>query len=177
MTPRDSPAEMWLTLGEAARAFDVSLSTLHRRRRSGDLESVGAFRGDDGSWRVPREGLAKLGFREVVSHQEPRKETSDTRDAVMEGVSVTRAGTGYDTSDTAELEELRERLAEAEQRAAVAEAISIERLRTIEAQSMALRMLEAGPAAKTAEEQPLMEESGAPEERPAPRRRRWWLFG
>lgn len=65
MTPPSD--DMWLTLKQASKVFDVSISTLHRWREEGPLGDVGAHLGTDGAWKVPRQGLARLGYAELVS--------------------------------------------------------------------------------------------------------------
>lgn len=172
-TPDDTPGE-FLTLGAAARRFTVSVSTLHRRRKKGDLAAVGAFKDHgSGAWMIPVTGLAQLGY-------ELRETPPDTpTDTPVTENPVTRVDTGSeetesapDTPDTvhdtsqnrrvaddeldvlqqrleaaeAEAREAREKIAEAERRAAVAEAVAAERNRLIEVQERSLRMLEPGPS-------------------------------
>lgn len=175
-TPADTPGE-FLTLGAAARRFTVSVSTLHRRRKRGDLAAVGAFKDHgSGAWMIPVAGLAQLGY-------ELRETPTDTpTDTPVTEKPVTRVDTGAEdaepVSDTpgtvhdtyqnrrvadeeletlrqrleaaeAEAREAREMVAEAERRAAVAEAVAAERNRLIEVQERSLRMLEPGPSAST----------------------------
>lgn len=175
MTPTDTGG-MWLTLHEAATAFDVSLSTLHRGRRSGELESVGAFKDTDNMWKVPRAGLARLGFTELVPPVSPGQTTID--DALAETVSDTvpepSVMTPSDTPGDTTVEELQKRLAEAEKRAEIAEAIAAERERLIETQATALRMLEPPkePALPSTASTPAVQEPEAGE--PVPGRRALW---
>jgi hypothetical protein len=106
-------------LAEAAKACGVSVSTLRRKRT--DLEAHGAAQTATG-WHIPVTALIAVGLMERVT-------PPPAPDAPRDGV-------------TGELEALRAKLAEAEQRAAVAEAIAAERERVIQTQAMALRMLE-----------------------------------
>jgi septal ring factor EnvC (AmiA/AmiB activator) len=78
-----------------------------------------------------------------------------------------------------ELDALRVKLAEAEQRAAVAEAIATERERIIQTQAMALRMLEASkaPAHAPSDIRPDTPASSHRDNQETPipgARRRWW---
>lgn len=128
-------------LAEAAKACGVSVSTLRRKRT--DLEAQGAAQTATG-WRIPVTALIAVGLMERVT---PPPATDTPHDGV-----------------TGELEALRAKLAAAEQRAAVAEAIAAERERVIQTQAMALRMLEATKAPAPAV--PGAADS-APTERPA----------
>lgn len=175
MTPPDTE---FMTLREASRDFDVSLSTLQRRRRAGDLEEIGAFRDDTGTWRVPRSGLVLLGFKEIMPQEMPGQLSIDDEltppDTVPDEQPVTPPDTPSDTPVTppaSEVEKLREQLRDAEQRAAVAEAVATERLRTIEAQSSALRMLESNQPAQPKSEQ--TQEQPVPMSEPAVKEK-WW---
>lgn len=181
MKPRGTDDDMWLTLREASQAFDVSLSTLHRRRRSGELEDVGAFKDGD-TWKVPRQGLARLGFKELIPPVIPGQVSIDEAlsDISSETSSMTPPDTANDTGDSAELKRLREQLYEAQRneaeyrhRAEVAEARADERDRTIKAQEMALRMLEAAPADRRAPEPTPEREPQQPQEKKRP----WWRLG
>jgi hypothetical protein len=107
-------------LAEAASACGVSVSTLRRKR--GELKELGAAETARG-WQIPVTALITLGLMDRVT-EPPSHDTPP--DAL-----------------TGELEGLRAKLAAAEQRAAVAEAVSAERERVIQTQAMALRMLEA----------------------------------
>lgn len=183
MTPDETPdtsGDMWLTLHEAARAFDVSLATLHRRRKSGDLESVGAFK-DKGAWKIPRQGLARLGFQELIPPVSPGQTTIE--DALRGSESVTTPmplrshETASETSDTArEVQRLKDELNAALRRAEVAEAVSRERDRMIEVQARELARLEAGPSAATNRDTTPQTPPETPSETPV-KRSRWrrWL--
>lgn len=186
MTPNetaDTSGDMWLTLHEAARAFDVSLATLHRRRKSGDLENVGAFK-DKGSWKIPRQGLARLGFIELAPPETPVQTTIGDvlrgPGTVSEPVPQTPSGTGPDTSETAkEMQRLKDELNAALRRAEVAEAVSRERDRMIDVQARELARLEASPTQGKPSE-PISErppETVTAPTNEAPKRSRWrrWL--
>lgn len=110
-------------LAEAAKACGVSVSTLRRKRT--DLEAHGAAQTATG-WHIPITALIALGLMERVT-------PPPAPDTPHDGV-------------TGELEALRAKLAAAEQRAAIAEAVAAERERMIQTQAMALRMLEATKA-------------------------------
>lgn len=173
-TPADTPGE-FLTLGAAARRFTVSVSTLHRRRKRGDLAAVGAFKDHgSGSWMIPVTGLAQLGYElretppdtptgtptaekpvtRVDTGAEEAETASDTLDTVHDTYQSPRVADGeLETlrqrleAAEAEAREAREMVAEVERRAAVAEAVAAERNRLIEVQERSLRMLEPGPSA------------------------------
>lgn len=153
------PPQKFLTLKEASRVFEVSVTTLHRLRRAGELEAVGAHRDADGTWKIPRTGLAQLGYRlrEEAPSDTPGTSTVNDGTGGTSGAVPRVADTHAhpaSTPDTAEIQALRERLVEAERRAAVAEAIATERERIISAQETALRMLEAPRPALSAESTP-----------------------
>lgn len=151
---RHSDADMWLTLQEAAKAFDVSLSTLHRKRRAGDLENVGAFKDQNsGAWKIPRQGLARLGYQELIPPVVPGQMSIDD---VLEGPEASSDTASYeppaalpdtpiDTPDT-ELTELREQLAHAQKRADIAEALANERAERITDLQGVMRLLGPGPS-------------------------------
>lgn len=178
MTPDDTAdtgGDMWLTLHEAARAFDVSLATLHRRRKSGDLENVGAFK-DKGSWKIPRQGLARLGFTELVPPVSPGQATIDAlSDTATTPVPLTPFETSRETSEASrEMQRLKDELNDALRRAEVAEAVSRERDRVIEVQARELARLEAGPSPTTPPETvPETPTETAPVPQKQSRWRRW----
>lgn len=118
-------------LAEAAKACGVSVSTLRRKRDQ--LKELGAAQTASG-WQIPVTALIGAGLMERVTPPP----THDTPDDGVKG----------------ELEALRLALAEAERRAAVAEAIATERERIIQTQAMALRMLEAGGKTTEAKVEP-----------------------
>jgi hypothetical protein len=124
-----------LGLAEAAKACGVSVSTLRRKRQ--ELTANGAAQTANG-WRIPVTALIALGLmdRTTDAHHESRHDTP----AIP---AMTPTMTGASNALAGELNALRAQLADAEQRAAVAEAVAAERERIIEAQAMALRMLEA----------------------------------
>lgn len=168
---------MWLTLREASRAFDVSMSTLHRRRKSGDLENVGAFQ-DNGVWKIPRQGLARLGFKELIPPVTPGQTSIDSLlkepDSPSEGVPLKAPDTSPDISETLnEVQRLKDELNEALRRAEVAEAVSRERDRLIQAQARELARLEAGSSHERPSETPQKKAPDTPAAASTPKRSRW----
>lgn len=156
-----------LGLAEAAKACGLSVSTLRRKRS--ELEANGAAQTAKG-WRIPVTALIALGLmdRTTDAHHESRHDSP-----------MTPTMTSHDEALIAQLDALRTALADAERRAAVAEAVATERERTIQTQAMALRMLEASktPATPTT---PEPAESSVPAPRSedpkhAPKRA-WWQF-
>jgi hypothetical protein len=125
-----------LGLAEAAKACGVSVSTIRRKRE--DLKELGATESNKG-WRIPVPALIAVGL--MAPTTAPVTETP-----LNPPVTATP-----DSALIAQLETLREQLAEAKLRAAVAEerAVGAQALvaaheRTIQTQAMALRMLEKG---------------------------------
>lgn len=173
----DTSDDMWLTLHEAARAFDVSLATLHRRRKAGDLENVGAFK-DRGSWKIPRQGLARLGFTELVPPVSPGQTTIEDAlsDTATTPVPLTPSETARETSETArEVQRLKDELNDALRRAEVAEAVSRERDRVIEVQARELARLEAAPTPPTPPETVTETRAKTPAETvPTPQKQSRW---
>lgn len=131
-----------LGLAAAAKACGVSESTLRRRRP--ELLAAGARQTAKG-WSIPIPALIELGLMDRTTApdtvtspdgpQQPRQEASTAPSPLSPTEPL--------------LEALRAKLAAAEQRAAVAEAIAEERERIIAVQAQALRMLEALPAQET----------------------------
>lgn len=160
-----------LGLAEAAKACGVSVSTLRRKRP--ELLAHGAAQTANG-WRIPVTALIALGLmgRTTDAHHEGRHDTHVAPD-------MTPTATPPGDALTGELDALRAKLADAEQRAAVAEAVAAERERIIQAQAMALRMLESSKApAETPPDTPADTPTPPPADRvispdPTPRRR-WW---
>lgn len=157
-----------LGLAEAAKVCGVSVSTLRRKRP--ELAAHGAAQTATG-WRIPVTALISLGLmgRTSDAHHEARHDTPTT--------ATTRV---VDDVLTGELDALRAKLAEAEQRAAVAEAVAAERERVIQTQAMALRMLETTkpPATEPPADTPAAPFTPPPkdnQETPTQgARRRWW---
>jgi hypothetical protein len=131
-----------LGLAEAAKACGVSESTIRRKRP--ELMAAGAVQ-DNRGWRIPIPALVELGLMD-------RTTAPDTPNSppVPAQEPVTTPATQTPVAPL--LEALRAQLADAEKRAAVAEAIAAERERIIEAQAFALRMLE--PPREAVREQP-----------------------
>lgn len=155
------------TLAEAAQVAGVSTSTIKRRR--GDLLKSGAVSTPQG-WQVPVAALVAVGLLDGVTGHAPG--VDPVRD-----LSVTPGPwTGVDPLEPV-VNQLRQALADAERRAAVAEAISVERDRLIEAQSRTIAALETrtegkhdgdqhrspgGPARDVADTHTRSEEGGQP---------------
>ena len=59
--PLPKPAAVTLTISEAARACDVNRRTIRHHRQAGDFP--GAFKDQDGLWRIPVEDLEWVGFQ------------------------------------------------------------------------------------------------------------------
>jgi hypothetical protein len=159
-----------LGLAEAAKACGVSVSTLRRKRP--ELAAHGAAQTATG-WRIPVTALIALGLMD---------RTTDTRHETQHDTPMTPTTTPPADALIAELDALRAALADAEQRAAVAEAIATERERMIQTQAMALRMLEASktpaPAPATAPAEPAQSPVPTPNQedpKHAPKRA-WWPF-
>lgn len=159
-----------LGLAEAAKACGVSVSTLRRKRH--ELEAHGAAQTAKG-WSIPVTALIALGLME--------RTTAGRHDGHRD-TPVTPTTTPPDDALKAQLDALRTALADAERRAAVAEAVAAERERMIQTQAMALRMLEASktPATPT----PTAPTEPAESALPAPSnldpthapKRAWWPF-
>lgn len=122
-------------LAEAARECGISVSTLRRRKES--LIEAGATVTPKG-WQIPIPALVSLGY--LGSTTPPPATFQETP---MAPATEPLFENPRDTA-LAELDSLRARLADAERRAAVAEAIAGERERVIQAQAVTLRMLERG---------------------------------
>lgn len=146
-TPNGSPK---LTLAGAAKATGISESTLRRKRP--ELIEAGAKQTKQG-WQIPVTALISLGLM---------PNTTAAPDPVpMVAPDV--------------VEELRAKLADAEQRAAVAEARAEERERLISAQAATLRILEAAPRpAVVVEPVHVAPEPVATAPTEKPKRRRWF---
>lgn len=132
-------------LAQAARECGISVSTLRRRKEA--LLAAGATVSEKG-WQIPIPALVSIGL--LGSTTPP----PDTRpNAALQPATVPPPEGPRDTV-LLELNSLRARLAEAERRAAVAEAIATERERIIQAQAATLRMLEPSTPAPIADEPP-----------------------
>lgn len=128
-----------MSLREAVKHFDVSRPTLQKALKSGKISGV-----QDGQcvWTIDPAELARV-YR-------PRRTDADKSDATEQAKLTTE-----NTPLTGEIEALKSRLAEAEQRAAVAEALADERARHIED----LRRMLPAPQG------------------PSPARKSWWPWG
>ncbi|MCL1800262.1 MAG: hypothetical protein FWG25_02700 [Promicromonosporaceae bacterium] len=148
-----------ITLAEAVTATGLSASTLRRRR--GDLVELGATHSKSG-WRIPITALVALDLLPAVT-------PPDTPPGDTVAGAVTPPDDVEVVALRAEVVALRQRLVDAEQARAVAEAVATERDRVIEAQRQHLRMIEA-PAEAVPEPVPIRV---LPE--PTTARRRWFL--
>ncbi|MBB2997685.1 hypothetical protein E9229_003958 [Paeniglutamicibacter cryotolerans] len=162
-------------LAEAARECGISVSTLRRRKEA--LVTAGATVSPKG-WEIPIPALVALGYLGSTTPPPASPVTPATKppgDARVEAALI-------------EVDSLRARLADAEQRAAVAEAIAGERERVIQAQAATLRMLERGTPAGPAESLPDTSDDGYPDNpatapvkvplmAPDSRPKRWLSFG
>lgn len=135
MTPPDAPRPggPTLTLREAASVTGLSLSTLRRRR--GELVEHGARVTPSGAWEVPYAALIALGMV-------PRVTPPDAPHDASTDVLV--------TPPAGEVERLAAQVRELEHQLELERVINRERERTIEAQQLALRALEARPSTATA---------------------------
>jgi hypothetical protein len=114
-----------LTLSEAVQACGVSRATLKRRLGAGELP--GAYKDDEGSWRLPVDVLLAAGFR---LHRP---------DPVHEPVPAQGHAPGL-------VDELRDRVARLTAELADARARAEERERALSTLELALRALGPGPA-------------------------------
>lgn len=130
-----------LSFRRASEVFDVSRPTLSKARKSG---KISAEKDERGTWLIEESELARLYRRRV---QLPGKGTGNlsTENTPLQG--------DVNADEQAEIDRLKEQLAEAEKRAAVAEALAQERAQHIED----LRLMLPAPG-------------------PRPRRK-WWPFG
>lgn len=124
-----------LSIREAVKHFDVSRPTLSKALKSGKLTGV---QDGQGQWSIDPSELAR------VYQPRPAEVDKANKDSPVNLSTM-------NTPLSGEVERLRERLAEAEQRAAVAEALAEERARHLDD----LRRMLPAPA-------------------PMPRLRRWW---
>lgn len=127
-----------LGLAEAAKACGVSVSTVRRKRA--DLEELGATATQSG-WRIPIAALIGSGLMPAATPPPHETRVLPSKQPLAQSDNATPSTAGKKLRE--ELDTLRSRLAAAEQRAAVAEAVAAERERLIETQARALRMLEA----------------------------------
>lgn len=131
-------SQQTFTLNGAAKLTGYSLPTI--RRRLDALQKAGAIQ-QDGVWAIPLSALHSVGLMTKVDSNETPNET----------------GQPLVTQTPNEIETLRGQLAEALQRAAVAEAVAIEREKALERADRALLMLEGSRAfteAQTGAERP-----------------------
>lgn len=136
------------SLREAASVTGVSLSTIRRKHRAGAFENAVM---SDGQWAIPVNDLLAAGLRvnapggaETNGHEPPPERA---------------------TND-AELVQLRHDLEVERVRRQAAEQLADERLRSLDDQRLALRMLEASVHEKPARDHEQEKEQAPP--------RRWW---
>jgi Tfp pilus assembly protein PilN len=130
-----------LSFRKASEVFDVSRPTLSKARKAG---KISAEKDERGTWLIEESELARLYRRRV---QLPGKSTDDLSS------KNTPLPDTLNAPEQAEIDRLKEQLAEAEKRAAIAEALAQERAQHIEDLRLMLP---------------------APGNRP---RRKWWAFG
>lgn len=127
---------------QAATVCGVSVRTL--QRRSDALRAAGAWSDATGQWHITPEALRAAGLtpgRPTRPDPTPPARTTRQRDTAAADARVTEL--------EREIDEWRRRtekdIAEWRRRAEVAEALAVERARTIDAQALALRALTAAP--------------------------------
>lgn len=130
-----------LSFRRASEVFDVSRPTLSKARKIGKIT---AEKDESGAWLIEESELARLYKRRVPLPGKGTDKLSIQNIALPDNLNI---------PEQAEIERLKEQLAEAEKRAAVAEALAQERAQHIEDLRLMLP---------------------APGNRP---RRKWWPFG
>lgn len=149
-----------LSQAEAARVCKVSTATIRRARQAGKLP--GAVQTADG-WAIPIPELIAAGIMPRATP--PDTPTTPIATRVASPLNDTGDTPRHTPTDTAVVDELRAKLAAAEQRAAVAEAVARERGLALEDARLALRAL-TGPAPDTAHATPTTPPPRAPETPP-----------
>jgi hypothetical protein len=119
--------EQTYSINAAAALTGYSIPTV--RKRLSELGKYGAVQ-IDGRWQIPLSALHAVGLTQRVTNQAGSKNTGDA----------------LDSETISELETLRSKLADAERRAAVAEAVAAEREKALERADRALLMLESSRA-------------------------------
>ncbi len=69
-----------LSLQEAARLYDLSLPTLGRRIRNGEIEAYKSEGGHRGEWRVSAKALEDFGYKRRSQPAPPKDETQPSRE-------------------------------------------------------------------------------------------------
>lgn len=158
-----------LGFAAAAKACGVSESTLRRKRP--ELLAAGAVQTPKG-WSIPVPVLVQLGLMDRTTAPDQVKPPESP--AASRQIPVTTPAMEPQMEPL--LEALRAKLAEAEKRAAVAEAIAQERERIIAVQAQALRMLEAPKSTLQPQPAPVSELTADADQEtlPEPPKRRWW---
>ena len=119
--------EQTYSINAAAKLTGYSIPTV--RKRLSDLRRYGAVQ-IDGRWQIPVSALHAVGLTQRVTSNGDSKDTGDA----------------LPSETISEIETLRGQLAEALQRAAVAEAVAAEREKALERADRALLMLEGARA-------------------------------
>lgn len=122
-----------LTISEAVQACEVSRATLKRRLGAGELP--GAYKDEEGSWRIPVDVLLAAGFR--LHRPGPVHEPAQTQ--------------GHEPSI---VDELRDRVARLTAELAEARARAEERDRALATLELALRTLGPAPTSPNVEPTP-----------------------
>lgn len=148
--PKETPTRPRWTLSEAARRTGASRATLLRRIESGHMP--GAQKTDNG-WSIGVEDLLAAGF-----HPDGPRTAADGHPPVHEHV---HEHVQVSTDTVHRIAKLERDLAVAHAQRTAAEQVAAERERIIEAQAMALRMLEARPP-DTDDTEPDHEPAAAP---------------
>lgn len=134
------------TAAQAASVCGVSVRTV--QRKFPQLEAAGAWKDGAGQWHIPVEAMRSAG----LSPGRPTAPDSGGDMSLRHRDNVADTVSHLSGSDV--VEELRSEVAEWRRRAEVAEAQAAERERVIEAQRMALKMLETAPIQPPAERTP-----------------------
>lgn len=134
-----SSTEETFSVNGAAKLTGYSVPTI--RKRLPELKRAGAVMAGD-SWAIPLSALHSAGLMAKI---ESKGDLETTRQVTGQ--------TFYPVTGQ-EIEALRGQLAEAERRAAVAEAIAAERLQALERADRALLMLEAAASASESPSKP-----------------------
>lgn len=133
-----TPQRPKLSVAAAARATGAARTTIQRALKEGRLPHAVQ---DGNAWSIPIEDLLAAGF--TLQHQ--GRSVNQERPAAP-AADAAPLKVPADPNTAAELAELRKALAVEQARREAAEAVALERLRTIEAQAAHLRMIEAGPS-------------------------------
>lgn len=162
-----TPQRPKLSVAAAARATGAARTTIQRALKNGRFPNAVQ---NENTWSIPVEDLLAAGF----TLQQQGSSTNQQRSAA--GAAPTPPPP--DPTIAVELAELRKALAVEQARREAAEAVALERLRTIEAQAAHLRMLEASHSSlhPTSTGEVIDHTPASPPERPRTNHRvRTWL--